>query len=48
MWDPMRDEGDPNSLWRAAPWAPSDDYHGVGGNTQLPVPELHIHWHELH
>lgn len=35
LWDPMLDEGDPNSLWRAAPWAPTDDYHGVGGNTRL-------------
>lgn len=35
LWDPVMDEGDPNSLWRAAPWASTDDYHGVGGNTHL-------------
>lgn len=35
LWDPRMDAGDTNSLWRAAPWAPTDDYHGVGGNTRL-------------
>lgn len=43
LWDTVTDEGRPNSLRRAAPWAPTDDYHGVGGHVLSVTSDLETH-----
>lgn len=43
LWDTVTGEGCLNSLRRAAPWTPTGDYRGVGGNIPFMTSDLATH-----